>query len=61
LSITWKNAHSHHLCGLPMTNKIKAFEVATWPCSEEYVKNQSIINPAFDLLTGPEGPEGLSE
>lgn len=44
-----------------MTNKIKAFEVATWPCSEEYMKNQSIIRPAFDLLTGPEGPLGLSE
>lgn len=44
-----------------MMNKMKAFEIATWPCSEEYVKNQSILRPAFDLLTGPEGPSGLSE
>lgn len=44
-----------------MMNKMKAFEVATWPCSEEYVKNQSILNPAFELLTGPEGPSGLTE
>lgn len=40
---------------------MKAFEIATWPCSEEYVKDQSIVCPAFDLLTGPEGPEGLTE
>ena len=38
-----------------------AFEVATWPCSEEYVKNPSIIRPAFELLVGSEGREGLSE
>jgi hypothetical protein len=44
-----------------MENKIKAFEVATWPCSEDYVKNPSIVQPAFELLTGPEGPSGLTE
>ena len=38
-----------------------AFEVATWPCSEEYVKNPSIIRPAFELLVGSEGRWGLSE
>jgi hypothetical protein len=60
--ITKKNAHSHHRCRLlTMTNKRKAFEIATWPCSEDYVKNPSIILPAFELLTGPEGPSGLNE
>jgi len=38
-----------------------AFEVTTWPCSEGYVKNPSIVRPAFELLTGPEGPSGLAE
>lgn len=44
-----------------MTNRMKAFEIATCPCSGEYAKNQSIIRPAFDLLTGPEGPSRLTE
>jgi len=59
--MTGKNARSHHLREPLMTNKMKAFEVTTWPCSEEYVKNQSIVQPALDLLTGPEGPSGLTE
>ena len=33
--------------------KRNAFEVATWPCSEEYLKNPSIVDPAFELLEGP--------
>jgi len=41
--------------------KRNAFEVATWPCSEEYLKNPSIVDPAFELLEGPEGRWGLTE
>ncbi|KAF8272207.1 hypothetical protein EI94DRAFT_1718718 [Lactarius quietus] len=35
-----------------MTNKINAFEIATWPCSEAYIKDQSIVHPAFEMLDG---------
>jgi hypothetical protein len=44
-----------------MANKRKAFEVVTWPCSEDYEKNPAIVDPAFDLIKGPEGPSELNE
>jgi hypothetical protein len=44
-----------------MTNEKNAFEVAFWPCSEEYVKDVSILDPAFEQLTGPGGPTGINE
>jgi len=44
-----------------MGNKRNAFEVAFWPCSEEYVKNPSMIQPAFETLTRSGGPSGLEE
>jgi len=45
-----------------MTNKKKTFEVVFWPCSEEYVKDVSIIlDPAFEHLVGPGGPTGVNE
>ncbi|KAI0304480.1 hypothetical protein B0F90DRAFT_1706143 [Multifurca ochricompacta] len=44
-----------------MANKRNAFEVGTWPCSEEYVKNISMIHSAFEQLVGPKGRQGLDE
>jgi hypothetical protein len=44
-----------------MANKRKPFEIGTLPCSGDYVKNPSIVLPAFDLIKGPEGPSGLKE
>ena len=44
-----------------MAKQRHAFEVVTWPCSEEYVKDPSIVNAAFELLAGPGGPSGLNE
>ena len=44
-----------------MANNTKAFEVVTWPCCEDYEKNPTIVDPAFDLIKGPEGPSGLGE
>jgi hypothetical protein len=43
-----------------MTNK-NAFEVAFWPYSEEYMEDVSILDPAFELATGPDGPAGINE
>ncbi|KAI0252377.1 hypothetical protein BJV78DRAFT_1202466 [Lactifluus subvellereus] len=44
-----------------MTNKKNTFEVIFWPCSEEYVKDVSIVDPAFEHLAGPGGPAGVNE
>ena len=38
-----------------MPNQRNAFEIATWPCSEEYLKDQSIVHPALEMLDGQPG------
>jgi hypothetical protein len=43
-----------------MMNK-NTFEVIFWPCSEEYVKDVSIVDPALGQLVGPGGPAGVNE
>ncbi|KAI9464965.1 hypothetical protein BJY52DRAFT_1221084 [Lactarius psammicola] len=40
-------------------NKRNAFEIATWPCSEEYLKDQSIVHPALRMLDGQPGLDGI--
>jgi hypothetical protein len=44
-----------------MTNKKNPFEIGTWACSEEYIKDLSILDPAYEWLLGPGGPAGVNE
>ncbi|KAH9980344.1 hypothetical protein BGW80DRAFT_1274994 [Lactifluus volemus] len=41
--------------------KKNAFEIGTWACSEEYVKDVSILDPAYERLVGPGGPAGVNK
>ena len=54
-------AHHSSPCKSLMANKRKAFEIGSLPCSEAYVKDPTILLPAFEYLKGPQGPSGVNE
>ncbi|KAI0269751.1 hypothetical protein BC834DRAFT_967495 [Gloeopeniophorella convolvens] len=41
--------------------RTSAFELASWPCSDKYLKDPSMVHPAFKFIVGQSSAAGLGE